>query len=217
MSFTCKHLTESEILAHIDNGDFRRLYDASKDKIESGNYDLYDSTSDIDDDSKYNHWCSLMLSYANSTVIDKPTHSYFCIGVYKNGELCLLSANYYDSEDNSYSYCHALLDKINDSKSYAFTEEFWVPQNALMKSVGANKMVFYSTQGGSLSFRAKTAQGIPSIFDYSGHIQTEEEENYDIDSSGDSAPTEDGSTKENEVVKVLEQKSTTIKTVRPLL
>ena len=61
MSFTCKHLNESEILAHIDNGDFRRLYDASKDKIESGNYDLYDSTSDIDEDSKYNHWCSLML------------------------------------------------------------------------------------------------------------------------------------------------------------
>ena len=68
-----------------------------------------------------------------------------------------------------------------------------------------------------MSFRAKTAQGIPSLFDYENHVQTEEEEVYDIDSKDiEVAPTEDGSTKSSEVVKLLQQSTTTVKTVRPL-
>lgn len=86
-----------------------------------------------------------------------------------------------------------------------------------MKSLGADKMVFWSTQGGSLSFRAITAQGSPGLFDYDNHIQTEEEEVYDIDSEEvDVAPTEDGSTKAGDTIKLLQQSQTTIKTVRPL-
>ena len=217
MSYTCKHLSPSELQTLIDDGELKRLYDDSKEKIEAGNYSVYNADSDISEEDKLQHWTGLMMAFANENVLDQDTYSYYCLAVYKDNVLCLLSANYFDSADNSYNYCHALLSLINNSKSYAFTEEFWTPQNTIMRSVGADKMVFYSTQGGTMSFRAKTAQGIPSLFDYENHVQTEEEEVYDIDSKDiEVAPTEDGSTKSSEVVKLLQQSTTTVKTVRPL-
>ena len=216
MSYTCKHLTVSEIDALESSGDVRRLYDDSKDKIESGNY-IYDNKSDISDEDKFNHWFVLMRSFAGQKVIDESTYTHYCMAVYKNDVLCLLSANYYDSADTSYNYCHALVGAIDNSKAYAFTTDFFTPQHTLMKSLGADKMIFWSTQGGSLSFRAITAQNSPGLFDYENHIQTEEKEVYNIDSETvDVIPTEDGSTQPIETIKLLQQSTTTIKTVRPL-
>jgi len=216
MSYTCKHLTVEEVDALEVSGDVKRLYNDSKDKIENGNY-LYDASSDISEDDKYNHWYGLMRNFADGKVNDKSTYTHYCMAVYKDNVLCLLSANYYDTADKSYNYCHALVGAINNSKAYSFTTDFFTPQHTLMKSLGADKMVFWSTQGGSLSFRAITAQGSPGLFDYDNHIQTEEEEVYDIDSEEvDVAPTEDGSTKAGDTIKLLQQSQTTIKTVRPL-
>ena len=216
MSYSCKHLTENELQALIDDGNFQRIYDDSKDYIESGNY-TYDADSDISDDAKYQHWCGIMLSFASERINSSATETHYCLATYKDNVLCMMSACYFDSADNSYNYCHALVGKIDDSKAYAFSTDFFTPQATLMKSVGADKMVFWSTQGGSLSFRAITAQGSPGLFDYDNHIQTEEEEVYDIDSEEvDVAPTEDGSTKAGDTIKLLQQSTTTIKTVRPL-
>ena len=217
MAYTCKHINVSELEAIIDSNDFKQLYDDSAEKIENGNYDLYNSESELSDDDKYFHWVSLMKSCADRKVLDQDTQTHYLLAVYKDGDLCLLSANYYDSADNSYNYCHALLKLIDNSKAWAFQEDFWIPQTALMKSLGADKMVFYSTQGGSLSFRSKTAQGIPALFDYENHIQTEEEKVFDIDSKDiEVAPTEDGSTQMSNTIKLLQQSTTTVKTVRPL-
>ena len=216
MSYTCKHISSSELDTMFEDGNFQRLYDDSKEYIENGNYFLYDSESDISEDDKYNHWCSLMSAFASGNVVSDSTQSNYVLGVYKDGVVCLLSAGYFDTADNSYNYCHALLGKIDGSKKYSFTTEFFEPQSALMKSVGADKMVFWTTQGGSFSFRAQTAQAIPTLFNYDGLVQTEEEEVYEIDGSADEIPTEDGSTKAFEAIKLLQSQSTTIKTIRPL-
>ena len=129
----------------------------------------------------------------------------------------MISATYYDSSDKGYYYTHALVGKLNDSKGYAFSTDFWSPQNTLMKSLGSQQMVFLSTPGGSLSFRADTARGNPTLFDYDNTVQTEVEETLDIDSSeSDVAPTEDGSTQTPTSINLINKKATTIKTVRPL-
>ena len=215
MAYTCKHLNESEVQALIDSGDIERIYDDSKEYIEKGNY-IYDSNSEIDDETKLAHWLGIMKSFAGGNMIDKNTYTHYCLATYKDNVLCMMSATYYDSADNSYNYTHALVGKIDGSKKYSFKTDFFTPQHTLMKSLGADKMVFWSTQGGSLSFRAITAQGSPGLFDYDNHIQTEEEEVYDIDSEEvDVAPTEDGSTKVGETIKLLQQSTRTIKTVRP--
>ncbi len=216
MSYTCKHLTLSELDELIDSKDFERIYDDSKAYIENGNY-IYNSDTELSDEDKLDHWVSIMRSFSNSDIIDKSTYTHYCLATYKDNVLCMMSACYFDSADNSYNYCHALVGKIDGSKAYSFTTDFFTPQATLMKSVGADKMVFWSTQGGSLSFRAITAQGSPALFDYDNHVQTEEEEVYDIDSEEVNViPTEDGSTKAAETIKILQQATTTIKTVRPL-
>ena len=46
MAFTCKHLSQAELQALIDNGEFERIYNDSKASIESGNY-VYDAESNI--------------------------------------------------------------------------------------------------------------------------------------------------------------------------
>ena len=52
MSWTCKHLTGAEVDTLYEDGNLKRLYDDSKDKIENKNYDLYDSDSDLTDEDK---------------------------------------------------------------------------------------------------------------------------------------------------------------------
>lgn len=216
MSYTCKHLSLSELNEQIDSEDFERIYDDSKAYIENGNY-TYNADSDLTDEQKLNHWVSIMRSFASGEVNDVNTYNHYCLAVFKDNVLCMMSATYFDSADNSYNYCHALVGRIDGSKKYSFTTDFFTPQATLMKSIGADKMVFWSTQGGSLSFRAITAQGSPNLFDYDNHVQTEEEEVYDIDSEEiNVAPTEDGSTKAADTIKLLQQSTTTIKTVRPL-
>ena len=216
MAYTSKHLNSSELDILIEDGNFQRLYDDSKEYIENGNYYLYDKESDISEDDKYNHWCSLMSSFASGNVVAESTQTNYVLAVFKDDLLCLLSANYYDTADTSYNYCHALLGRVDGSKKYSFGTEFFEPQASLMKSLGADKMIFWTTQGGSFSFRAKTAQTIHTLFNYDELIQTEEEEVYEINSAADEIPTEDGSTKAFEAVKLLQSQSTTIKTIRPL-
>lgn len=218
MSWSCKHLSPSEIEDLVADGSLRRLYDDSKDKIENKNYDLYDSESDISDDEKFNHWFSVMSSHASQSVLSDPNKDFYTIGAFFNDEIYMMSANYYDSSDKSYNYCHALVGKKDGSKGYAFGQDFWDPQSTLMKSLGATQMIFWSTPGGSLSFRSATAKGNPSIFDYSNMAQTEEVDDLDIDSVNENIiPTEDGSTKENTTMKLLEKQAKVIKTVRPLV
>lgn len=217
MSWTCKHLSGSDIDSLDDNGDLRRLYDDSKEKIENKNYDIYNSSSDLSDDDKYNHWLSVLKSHAENDVISDSTKTFYTIGAFFNDVIYMISATYYDSSDKGYYYTHALVGKLNDSKGYAFSTDFWSPQNTLMKSLGSQQMVFLSTPGGSLSFRADTARGNPTLFDYDNTVQTEVEETLDIDSSeSDVAPTEDGSTQTPTSINLINKKATTIKTVRPL-
>ena len=165
MSYTCKHLSLSELNEQIDSEDFERIYDDSKAYIENGNY-TYNADSDLTDEQKLNHWVSIMRSFASGEVNDVNTYTHYCLAVFKDNVLCMMSATYFDSADNSYNYCHALVGRIDGSKKYSFTTDFFTPQATLMKSIGADKMVFWSTQGGSLSFRAITAQGSPNLFDY---------------------------------------------------
>ena len=215
MSYTCKHLTVEEVDALEVSGDVKRLYDDSKDKIENGNY-LYDASSDISEDDKYNHWYGLMRNFADGKVNDKSTYTHYCMAVYKDNVLCMLSATYYDSAETSYNYTHALLGAIDGSKSYAFSTEFFTPQATLMKSLGADKMIFYSVKGGSLSFRAITAQASPTLFDYSTINQSEYVDEYEVDMPEEAIATIDGSTKTNDSVKKEKISRDEIKTVRYL-
>lgn len=217
MSWTCKHLTGAEVDTLYEDGNLKRLYDDSKDKIENKNYDLYDSDSDLTDEDKLDYWYSVLKSHADQNVLAETTKVFYTIGAYYNNKIYMISANYFDTSDKTYNYCHALVGKFNDSKKYAFSTDFWTPQNELMKNLGSLSMVFYSTPGGSLSFRAETARGNPSLFDYSNTIQTEEQQVIDIDSdSSDPIATEDGSTQTDTSRKIMEKTYTTIKTVRPL-
>lgn len=216
MAFTCKHLNETELQALIDNGEVERLYEDSKEYIENGNY-VYNSGSEISDADKLDHWISLMLSFASGRVSDKDSYTFYCLATYKDDVLCMMSATYFDSTDTSYNYSHALVGKIDGSKAYAFSTDFFTPQSTLMKSVGADKMVFYSVKGGSLSFRSITAQGSPGLFDYSSITQEEHIEEYEVDAPDvEVEPTADGSTKTNDAVEKVKIVRDEIKTVRIL-
>lgn len=214
MAFTCKHLSQSELQSFIDDGEFERLYNDSKDSIESGNY-IYDSETSVSEEDKLNHWKSVMQSFQKG-VIDKETNTSYCLATYKDNVLCMLSATYYDSAETSYNYTHALLGAIDGSKSYAFSTEFFTPQATLMKSLGADKMIFYSVKGGSLSFRAITAQASPTLFDYSTINQSEYVDEYEVDMPEEAIATIDGSTKTNDSVKKEKISRDEIKTVRYL-
>ena len=218
MSWSCKHLSSAEVDSLVADGSLQRLYDDSKDKIENKNYELYGSESDISDDQKLNYWISLMASHSDGNVMSDSNKTFYTVGAFFNNEIYMISANYYDSSDKSYNYCHALVGKKDGSKGYSFGPEFWSPLSTLMKSLGATQMIFWSTPGGSLSFRAATAKGNPEVFDYDNMVQSEEQENIDIDLVNENeVPTEDGSTKEQTAVKILQKESRVIKTVRPLL
>ena len=216
MAFTCKHINQTELQSLIDSGEVERLYEDSKEHIENGNY-VYNSGSEISDEEKLDHWKSLMTSFASGKVVDKDTFTYYCLATYKDDVLCMMSATYFDSADNSYNYTHALLGKIDGSKAYAFSTDFFAPQSTLMKSVGADKMVFYSVKGGSLSFRSLTAQGSPGLFDYDQLSQEEVKDEYEVDNPDiEVAETMDGSTKTDDAKEKIKISREEIKTVRIL-
>ena len=214
MAFTCKHLSQAELQALIDNGEFERIYNDSKASIESGNY-VYDAESNMSDEDKLEYWKGVMQSFINGA-IDKESYTSYCLAGYKDNVLCMLSATYFDTEDTSYNYTHALIGEIDGSKSYAFSTDFFTPQSVFMKSLGADKMVFYSVKGGSLSFRAITAQGSPSLFDYDRINQSEHVEEYEVEVPIVAEPTIDGSTKINDAVEKVKIARDEIKTVRYL-
>lgn len=214
MAFTCKHLSQAELQALIDNGEFERIYNDSKASIESGNY-VYDAESNMSDEDKLEHWKGVMKSFI-SGAIDKESYTSYCLATYKDNVLCMMSATYYDTEDTSYNYTHALIGEIDGSRAYAFSTDFFTPQSTLMKSLGADKMVFYSVKGGSLSFRAITAQGSPSLFDYDTINQSEHVEEYEVEVPTVDIPTIDGSTKTNDAVEKVKIVRDEIKTVRYL-
>ena len=201
MTWTAKFLSATDLQSEIDSGAFADLYDASKDAIEDGNY-IYDSMSDITDAEKEAHWLGIMQNYASDSVV-APTgknYEYAVLGAYKDGVCKILHGGFYCSDTNIWNTDHGLVGLVDGSKSYIYTEEFWQPQTAAVKSKwNPDSWNFKAMPGSQIAFRINTSRPASNSFDYSTMLEVDVDQTLSVNVPAvDPAPTEDGSTKTND-------------------
>lgn len=215
MTWTAKFLSATDLQSEIDSGAFADLYDASKDAIEDGNY-IYNSDSNLTDNEKKDHWLGIMQNYASNSTIapNGKNYEYAVLGAYKDSVLKILHSGFYCSDTNIWNTDHGLVGLVDGSKSYIYTEDFWKPQTAAVKSKwDPEHWNFKAVPGSQIAFRINTSRPASESFDYATMLEVDVEESLTVNNpSVDPAPTEDGSTKTNDTIDAITIKEKTTDT-----
>ena len=176
MSHTAEFIDVNEFDALVESGDFKRLYDQSKDVMKNGtvNYDAIlalsdndiDSIDDVPDEYIYDHWRLKFRAYADvNTFHTADNIPRKCMARKIDGRLVELRCVMVDTPN--LIECNFLVGTdVNNSKSWIYTNEAGKAMYDLYRSEGCNKITIIIDRGSKIAFLAQKAQTYGDIHDY---------------------------------------------------
>ena len=101
-------------------------------------------------------------------------YEYAVLGAYKDSVLKILHSGFYCSDTNIWNTDHGLVGLVDRSKSYIYTEDFWKPQTAAVKSKwDPEHWNFKAVPGSQIAFRINTSRPASNSFDYSTMLEVD--------------------------------------------